>query len=203
MLFTDKIFKKKIDDSVHESLIRFGKGTFENRALLKITVSKTNLKLAASYDLVKDLTIAIAEYADKIEVKGKVMKGKKKEEIDEEMTGTQLKKLCEENTFILLNLEFGEYSLKVGKSLPKPGKELKNNFCKCVLPVEILDKLTELKDFKKLEISNTFKIDDIIVPDEHKEDFEQARLNAKRKGILIRKTILDKKESEEKSEFEA
>ncbi len=203
MLFTDKIFKKKVDESVHESLIRFGKGTFEGRAVMKISFSKGNLKLNASYDLIKDLTKIVGDYSDKVKINGKVIKGKKKEELDEEISGLELKKLCDENSFILLNLEFEGYSMKVGKTLPKPGKELKPNFCKCIFPVEVLDKITELKDFKKLEISHTFKIDEIIVPEEHKEDFEQARLNAKRKGTLIRKIIMDKKESEEKVKFEA
>lgn len=203
MLFTDKIFKNKIDESVHDSLIRFGKGTFQNRAVMKLSFSKGKLKLNCSYDLIKDLTLIIADYAEKINVSGKIIKGKKKEEINDKISGAELKALCEENSYVLLNLEFEEYSMKVGKNLPKPGKDLKNNFCKCMFPLEVLDKITEFEGFKKLEIAHTFKIEDIIVPEEHKEDFEQARLNAKRKGTLIRKIIMDKKESEEKINFEA
>jgi hypothetical protein len=203
MLFTDKILKNKIDDSVHKSLVRFSKGEFEGRGAMKISFPKGILKLTASYDLIKDITMSVANYADKIEIKGKVIKGKQKEELDEKVSGEDLKKLCEENSYVLLNLDFGEYSVKVGKNLPKPGKPPKNNFCKCILPMELLKELTDLKDFKKLEISNTIIIEEIIIPEEHKDDFEQARLNSKRKGKIIRKIIMDKKESEEKIYFEA
>jgi len=203
MLFTDKIFKGKIDNFVHDSLVRFGKGTFEGRGAMKITLSKTDLKLTASYDLVKDITLIVADYTDKIKINGIVIKSKKKEELDKEISGTELKKLCEENSYILLNLKFDKYSVAVGKSLPKPGKEPKNNFCKCVLPIELLKEITDLENFKKAEITHTIIIEDIVVPEAIKEDFEQARLNAKRKGTILRKTIVDKKESEEKAKFEA
>ena len=203
MLFTDKIFKKKIDDSVHEALVRFSKGTFEGRGAMKITVPKGIMKLVCSYELVKDLTRIIAENTDKIKIQGIAIKNKKKQEFDEEVSGEDLKKICEENSYVLLNLEFDDYSVKVGKKLPKTGKEPKNNFCKCILPIELLPKITDLKDFKRAEITHTIIVDEIIIPKELKEDFAQARLAANRKGKIIKKLVVDKKESEEEIEFEA
>jgi len=203
MLFTDKIFKKKIDDSVHDALVRFSKGTFEGRGAMKITIPKGVMKLVCSYDLVKDLTKIIAGNIDKIKIQGIAIKNKKKKEFDEEVSGEDLKKICDENNYVLLNLNFKDYSVKVGKKLPKPGKEPKKNFCKCILPLTLLPKITDLKDFKKVEVTHTIIVDEIIVPKELKEDFAQARLAAKRKGKIIKKSIIDKKEFEEEIEFEA
>ncbi|MCD4760032.1 hypothetical protein K8R33_04030 [archaeon] len=203
MLFTNKLFKQEIDQEVHDNLIRFSLGTFEDRALMKITIAKGKLKVDASYDLLKDITKIIAENIDKISIKGKVIQSKKKDEFDKEISGEELKELCEKNTFVLLNLTFGEYSVEVGKTIPKPGSALKKNFCKCILPITLLNNFTDLKDFKKLEISHTFVIEEVIVPEEYKNDFAQARIHAKRKGKLIRKIVLDKKESQKEIEFEA
>ena len=40
MLFTDKIFENKVDEQIHKQFVRFSIGTFEDRALMKITKSK-------------------------------------------------------------------------------------------------------------------------------------------------------------------
>ena len=202
MIFTKKIFDNKIDKDVHSQFTRFSKGTFESRSVIKITIVKDKLKLNASYDLVKDITMAIAENFDKIEAIGKVIHEKKKEEIDKILSGEELKKICEENTFILLNLTFEDYSIKVGKSIPKPGKGLKNNFCKCILPINLLKGFTDNEGFKKAEISHTFIIEDIVIPKEYKNDFALARLNSKRKGKIIRIEIIDKKENIKEIDFE-
>jgi len=203
MIFTNKIFESKIDESVHNQFIRFGPGIFENRALIKITITKDKLKLNTSYDLVKDITWIIAENFDKIEAKGKVIQGKNKQELDKELSGEELKKICEENTFILLNLNFNNYSIKVGKSLPKPGKKLKENFCKCVLPLKLLKEFTDKENFKKAEISHTFIIEKINIPNQYKNNFAMARKMATRIGKIIRIIKIDGKEEKKEINFEA
>jgi len=198
MIFTQKIFENKTDSSVHEQFVRFSKGTFENRALMKITMAKDSFKLNASYDLIKDIILVIAENFNNIEVNGKVFHEKKKQEINKTISGQELKKICEENTFILLNLSFENYDLKVGKSLPKPGKELKSDFCKCVLPLTLLKEFINEKNFKKAEISYTFIIEEIEIPKQYQNDFALARKMAIRKGKIIKfKDIDGKKETSE------
>ena len=45
MNFIKKLFEHKMDDSVHRQFKRFSKGTFENRALIDITLgSQTKIK---------------------------------------------------------------------------------------------------------------------------------------------------------------
>lgn len=201
MLFTDKIFEDKVDEQVHKQFVRFSIGTFENRAIMKITKSKDFFKLTSSYDLMKDLTKLIGENTEKLTTSGKVFyKGKKKEDIEEkEISGEELVNLCNEVEFVLLNLSFGDYSFKVGKTLPKPGKDLKNNFCKAKLPLELLDKITNEEFKKKLEISHTFTIENIEVPKEYEDDPALARINAIRKGKIVRKIISDGEEKTEET----
>ena len=131
MLFTDKILNGKVDQEIHKRFVRFSIGTFENRALIKITKSKDFLKLNSSYDLMKDLTKIIGESIEKLTISGKIFySGKKKEIIEEkEVSGEELVKICDKVEFVLLTINFGDYFLKVGKTLPKPGSKLKNNFC--------------------------------------------------------------------------
>jgi len=203
MNFITKIFENKIDQDVHNQFTRFSLGTFENRALMKLTISKDKLKLNTSYDLVKDISLMVAENFDKIGVKGKIFQGRKKEEIEKTVSGEELKKICEENPFVLLNLEFEDYSVKVGKSLPKPGNKLKDNFCKCILPKSFAKEFIDKENLKKAVIKHTFIIEDIIVPKECENDPSMARKLAKRKGKILREIDIDGKEKKSEINFEA
>ncbi|MBT4334221.1 hypothetical protein HOD61_00165 [archaeon] len=204
MIFVQRLIENKPTADDHKQLIRFSKGIFKTRSASKINIVKGLLKVSASYDLAKDIARMIANTSNKISIKGKVIKSKKKEEFDEVVTKERLLALIEENDFFLLHLTAGDYSLKVGKSIPKPGKELKVNWCKAVLPVE------NAKDFafdfelkKKAEISHDFVIEDIIVPKEYVDDFQKARMFSKRKGKIIRRIIIDGEETETETEFKA
>ena len=204
MIFTERLFNGKVDEEVHKQFVRFGPGKYEDRSLLKITKPKGVLKVNCSYDLIKDFTRVIGENIDKLSVVGKVFySGKKKEEIDKEISGSELVELCDECEFILLNLEFSGGSLKVGKTLPKPGSKLKNNFGKFLLPLDFSDKFIDIEFKKKLELSYAFVIEDVVIPKEYEDDSEKARLFAKRKGRLSRKIIIDGSEDIDEKEFEA
>ena len=197
MTFIDKIFNKEIDESIHAQFTRFGPGTYENRALMKISLVKGNLKVNTSYDIIRDITLRVADKFEKIEIVGKVVKDGKKEEIEKKsVSGEELKKICEENTYVVLNLNFGEFSVKVGKNLPKPGSSLKDNFCKCLLPLDFLSLFTDKKDFKKIVISHTFVIEDIVIPNEYKDDFKLARLHSKRNMVLLKSIYYFKREKD-------
>jgi hypothetical protein len=203
MIFIQKIFENKVDEEIHKQFVRFSKGTFKGRGTMKLSLVKDKLKVNASYDLAKDISRIIAGLSDKIQITGKVMKSKKKEEFDEEVSSERLLELMDDYEFTLLHLTAGEYSLKVGKSIPKPGKELKNNWCKAVLPAD------KVKDFafdfdikKRAEITHTLIIEDIIIPKEYEDNFEKARLFSKRKGNLIREIIVDGEEIQKETSFE-
>jgi hypothetical protein len=205
MIFTERLFNGNVDEEVHKQFVRFGPGKYENRSLLKIVKPKDVLKVTCSYDLIKDLTRAIGGSFEKISVDGKLFySGKKKEELEKkEISGTDLVKFCDECEFVLLNLEFPSGSLKVGKTLPKPGSALKKNFGKAVLPLDFSDKIIDVEFKKRLELSCTFVIEDVVIPKEYADDSEKARLFAKRKGKLVRNLIIDGSGSVVEKEFEA
>lgn len=204
MLFTDKLYEGKVDEQIHKQFVRFSVGTFENRAIMKITKSKDFIKLNSSYDLMKDLTKIIGENTEKLTISGKIFYGGKKKEIieEKEVSGEELVKICDKVEFVLLTINFGDYFLKVGKSIPKPGSKLKKNFCKAKLPLDILDKIIKEDFKKKLEIEYDFLIETIEIPKEYENDPALARINAIRKGKMIRRIILDKEEKTRASVLE-
>ena len=93
--------------------------------------------------------------------------------------------------------------IKCGKSLPKPGSALKGNFCKCILPLNLLKEFIDQENFKKAEISHTFVIEKINIPDQYKNNFAIARKMAKRKGKIIRIIKIAGKEEKTETNFEA
>ena len=59
------------------------------------------------------------------------------------------------------------------------------------------------KSFKKLFVKHTFVIESLVVPEEYKNDFEKARMYAKRKGKIIRILNIDGSEVVKEMEFVA
>ena len=203
MMFIKKIFNKTTDEDVHKQFTRFSKGEFPSRAVMKITVSKESFKMNFSYDLLKDVIKLAAPHIDKADVAGKLVKGKKKTEIASTVSSEELKKICDENDFVLLDLTSPLVTVKCKKSLPKPGKALDTKFASATLPLNLLKEFTFdiTSPFKKALISHTINITDIIIPDEYKNSPEQARIHAKRKGTIIRILDIDGKHEEKKIEF--
>ena len=196
MTFIKKIFEDKIDDSVHRNFIRFSKGTFYNRALTKLKVSKNKCNIYASFDLANSLVKIFSSMISTAKISGRLIKKGKKSEIDEEVTSDQLNKIIDENDYCLIDISINEYLLKCKKSLPKPGKALDPKFCSATLPVDkIKDLIFDINEnFKQAQISHIFVINELSIPKEYEKDPEKARIFAKRKGRIIRKIILDGKE---------
>lgn len=209
-----KICNKKIDRSVHKKFIRFSRGEF-NRYLVELRVTSKNLKVKASYDWSNDLFKMIADcIKGSADVKGKIIanydfsqdlpcevekinkSGKKYTAlIDTKLNSDSMKQLFEKlkEHYILLNVISEDFKLQCGKSLPKPGKDLKINFCKATLPKELLDEFIFDVDEsgKKINIINKFIITDINIPDEFKNNPALARKEAIREGKLIRNIEID------------
>ena len=212
MNFIKKIFENKIDDLVHKQFTRFSKGQFE-RALITIKKSK-NLTIKTSYEFSNDFVDLIAQNTkEKLQVTGKIISLKDLEpkievkyqkkgknfisEINTTMEPEQLKRLYEDfkDQHLFLTIKSKEFSLKTKTSIPKPGREVKDDFCKLTLPLKFLDEfLFDVhQDFKEAKIKHTYIIEEIIIPKEYKNNFQLARLNAKRKGKIIREIILNGK----------
>ncbi|RLJ01998.1 MAG: hypothetical protein DRP08_04955 [Candidatus Aenigmatarchaeota archaeon] len=214
MNFIKQIFEGRADDSLHYKFVRYGRGEFER---LFFTIKKgKNLKIKTSWDFAADLFGLIAENTkEPLQVSGKIIanrdiseelpcpaevskRGKLyTAEINAELTPEELMEIYRkfQKNYILLNVKGSEFKLSVGKSLPKPGKAIKEDFCKATLPIELLDEFAFDfdKDFKEAKIVHIIKIDELIIPPELRNDPAKARLEAKRKGKIIRKITVDGK----------
>lgn len=214
----------KDKELAHQRLVRFGKGEYE-RFLITIKKGKS-LKIKASYDWSNDLTEMIAKNIDSnAEVTGKIIcnydfekeipcevanfskRGKLyTAELKTTVAPEALKKIYEKFklNFLLLNVKSERYSLKCGKSLPKPGGKIKEDFCSATLPLELTEELAfGVGEFKELKIKHILNITDIEVPEEFKNDPAKARLHGLRKGTIKRVADVDGKVTEKETEFSA
>ncbi len=224
MNYVKKIFENKTDETVHQRLVRYGKGEYES-SIMEVKNSKS-IKIKGTSDWCNDLFATIAEsIKEEAVVQGSLIaardfenelsfglasykkkKGANAGEIETTLKPEQMREIYEKfkNNFILLNVESNNFSLKVGKKLPKPGGKLKEDFCKATLPKELLNEfIWETKDFKDARITHTFIIKDLIVPKEYENDYAKARTMAKRKGTLKRAIEFEGKKIEKEAEFEA
>ncbi|MFH1331950.1 MAG: hypothetical protein ABIH63_01570 [archaeon] len=222
MNYIKKIFENKIDEAVHQRLVRYCKGEYE-RAIMEVKNGKS-IKVKGTFDWCNDLFGTIAEnIKEEAEVEGSLIaargfenefeftsykkkKGANTGEIEATLKPEQMREMYEKfkDNFILLNIESGSFSLKVGKKLPKPGGKVKEGFCKATLPKELLNEFVwETKDFSNAKIRHIFIINELIVPKEYENDYAQARIMAKRKGILKRILELDGKIIEKETELTA
>ena len=237
MNFIKKIFENKIDEDVHRQFTKFGPGTFENKALLDITLTAKAVKIKSSPEFANEFVKLVAEKLgeNSTKVTGAIVSTRKLNEepefskilenaevkqfqgvkrflISEEMTGTQILNFLEKtpNSFFGLTFNVDDIKLKIKPKAPKsakPGKgddKPKADFCTLTYPEKDIleDYAFDIKDsFKKAFILHTIQITEIIVPEEYKDNFAQARIHAKRKGILTRKIEVDGKQSESKTEF--
>jgi len=233
MNFIKKIFENKIDDYTHLQFSRFGKGVFENRALLEITVSSKNVKIKTSGEFANELVALLANtIEDKTPVKGIIFSTKdlseesniefkeiknalgiKKHFIDQELTKEQILVLVRKfpRSSFSLSFETDYGKLKIKAKAPKAGKPGKKgaapkaDHCTFITSnKEILNDYSfDIKQqYKKLFIIHTYKIEELIIPEEYKNDFALARIHAKRKGKLIRKILVDEKQIEKDVLFE-
>jgi len=169
MSFIKKILEKKSDESVHNQFVRFGKGTFNGRALIKFIKTK-EVKISSSFEYANDFVELITDIVDKMNVSGIVLtkeniSGIMKENnilgnaktkrgglyylnnIDsQDLNQNQLKLLMKESYFTLLDIDAEGIAFKCKKKLPKPGKSEKkidDKFCSLKADLKYWDKLKE------------------------------------------------------------
>lgn len=88
-------------------------------------------------------------------------------------------------------------NLKTKKIFPKPGKVRRNFFTATLDALALPDLKEELwwdskeKSFKEREISHTYLIEKLIIPEGYKNNFREARTRAKREGKIKRVTKVD------------
>jgi hypothetical protein len=112
--------------------------------------------------------------------------------------------------YYLLDTNDSEITLKIKKALPKPGKDeekIDDAFCSLDLDLKYWSQVREkffwdVPEGKKAEIEHTLLINEIVFPKEEKDPVKIREL-AKRKGALIRKMNVDRKEIIKKYAMEA
>ena len=231
MNFIKKIVEGKVDESVHLQFQKFSKGEFPNKALVNVKKSKgkftINTTAEFANDLVRDVAetlgenktqvtgavVSTADLTGELEFMGKKQfQGVKRYLIDAEMSGNEIKGLLDKfpKAFFALSFEIEETKLKIKPKAPKSAKSKnkdtapKPDFCKLKTTNAELGGsfVFEKPDFKEAGFNHTFFIDDIIRP-EGETDFAKIRELAKRKGRILRKSIIDGIEGEKEIEFEA
>ncbi len=153
------------------------------------------------------------DYQDK-----KQFMGVKQYIFNKEMSGNEILELCNKlpNAFFGLSFKVGSSELKIKPKAPKSAKPStkggsgpKVDFCKLkTSDLEIVKGLIfdeEARGFKKVEISHDFIINEIVIPDELKDekDFSIVREKALKKGQIVRRLNVDEREVVKEKEFEA
>lgn len=231
MNFIKKVFEGECDESIHQQFIRFGKGEYKSRFLIRLLKTK-KVKVKTSFEFANDLVRLCAEFGNcnasgivlsKKDI-SKIMsenniKGNSEEKkqglyyqnnIDEqELTKKQLVELGKESYFTLLDLEGNGFKLKIKKKLPKPGKsenKIDNKFCQLEADERFYssikeDFLWDVPEVKKVDVKHDIFVENIVMPEED-NDYSKIREIAKRKGKIIRSVIIDKKEIKKEIGFE-
>jgi hypothetical protein len=145
----------------------------------------------------------------------KQFQGVKNYAIDVEISGKEIFDIVNAfpKAFFALSFSAGNSTLKIKPKAPKSAKpknkdEAPNpDFCKLITTDEKIAKefIFENVPFKDAIISHDFYIDSIVVPEEIKneKDFAIVREKSHRKGRIVRRAVIDGKESQVEVEFEA
>lgn len=143
--FIKKIFDNKTanDELVHSQFIKFSKGIFENRAMVRVKESSGKFSIATTSEYAKDLVMYLAERlgGNKTKVTGalistlpledifdfqdkKMAMGVKKYMIDKEMTGKEILELCRktDKAFFALSFSTPDTELSISPKSPKSAK---------------------------------------------------------------------------------
>src|SRR3989344_5952824 len=162
MNFIKKVADKNFNESVHSQFVKFSRGEFRNRAVIKAKLSKgkytINTTAEFANELVRDVSEKVKEKSvnvtgaivstldlkEKIKFKEiKQFQGVKRYLIEQEMTGKEIVNLLNEFPKAFFALSFktsdGETEIKIKPKAPKSGKpgskgeEAPNpNFCKLI-----------------------------------------------------------------------
>lgn len=212
--FLKGVMEGRGDKESKRYFVRFGKGKYARRFLLKLDKGK-RIKIKTSFEMANDLVkfaneLKSLKFSGKILTKEKIpgLEGRKK-------AGVFVYEIAEAGIgefgnayYYLLDINDSEVVLKIKKSLPKPGKDeekIDENFCALEMDLKFWPQAKETffwdlpADCKKALIEHELLIDSIEFPKEEKDPVKIREL-AIRKGKITRKINCDGKEI--KREFE-
>jgi len=210
--------------SAHKYFVRFGKGQYNERGALRIDNKKEKVLVKGSYENVPSILVWLSQQLtlnvsgkimsksnieEAIEKNGLKIIGKKEKSriIEYEVEGNckNLDKLEELAYFLLLDARANGIELKCKKSLPRPSAKsslkIDDKFFSLQLNKDLFDSfkrefLFDVPESKKIEVMHSIIIDNIIIPKEFEKtgDFEKMRLEARKKGKIIRRIKTDSEE---------
>jgi len=210
MNFIKKIVDENVDDSVHLQFMKFSKGEFRDRAIIKAKFSSgkyiINTSSEFANELVNDLakklgnekTFVTGAIVSTNDLKGelefkeiKQFRGVKRYLIEKEMSGNEIAGLIQNHpkNFFALSFSAGEDVLKIKPKAPKSGKpgkgdeKPKSNFCKLITKDSSLGGgfVFEKPNFKEANVKHTFLINEIIVPEELKKEKDFSKIREESK----------------------
>jgi len=210
MNFIKKVFDGKIDESVHLLFQKFSKGEFRDRALVRAKCSGKKYTIYTSAEFANGFVRFTAEKLgeEKTQITGAIVstndlagqlnfrdkkqfQGVKRYFMENEMSGEEIIGLLDKfpQAFFALSFEAGEDKLKIKPKAPKSSKSKnkgeapKPNFCKLMTKnKDILNSFVfEDADFKEANINHTFMIDEIVIPEELKQEKDLPRLEGELK----------------------
>ncbi len=219
--FIKKVFEKKIDEETHRKFVRFGRGVYGKKAM--ISLHKTaKVKLAGSFEFANDFVNLVSERGN-FKFSGIILSREKLDLENEkkksgifnyEVSGLEsqkIKEIKDKIYYMLLDADGADLTLKIKKKLPKPGKgenaKVDDRFCQIEADLKYYPVIKQvffwdIPDCKKVKAEHVFEITSLELPKGEK-DFEQIRLETKRKGRIIRKLEIDSRQDVKEKEFEA
>ena len=234
MNFIKKCKDGVFDESVHLQFQKFSKGEFRNRAGVQVKKTGKKFTIFTDAEFSNELVRICAEKlgAEKTNVIGAVVstsdltgrldfkekkqfQGAKKYLIDKEISGNEIISLLNEfpKTFFALTFDAEDCKLKIKPKAPKsgkpakPGEKNKPDFCKLITTDAKIGEsfVLEKSNFQKAEITHTFFIEQIVIPDElsNEKDFAIVREKSLRKGKIVRDALIDGQEIKTDIEFKA
>jgi hypothetical protein len=213
--FIKKVLTGESDEDSHRYFLRFGKGDYKRRFLINLSKG-AKIKVKTSFEFANDLVMFVNEIK-KLKFSGKVLSRDKVEGKDGKKKGgvfvyevanaslDEFKNVY----YYLLDVEDSEVVLKIKKKLPKPGKDeekIDEGFCSLLIEQKYWTALKnkffwDVPECKKASIEHELIINEIVVPKGEKDPAKIREL-AKRKGTIVRKMVVDDKESSKEIPFE-
>jgi len=176
-------------------------------------------KLGSEKTEVTGAVISTSDLTGKINFKSKKQfQGVKNYAIQGEMSGHEIIKLLDEfpKTFFALSFKTSDSEVKIKPKAPKSGKpkapkegeeKKKPDFCKLTTTDKKFasDFVFEKPDFKTAEITHTYFIDSIKIPEhlKNEKDFAKVREESLKVGRILREGKIDGEKIREEKGFEA
>jgi len=231
--FLKKVLSNKGDDISHRNFIRFGKGNFNRRFLIKLDKGKEKIRIKTSFELANDLIVLAAELGGG-NVSGIVLSKKAISSImsknnilgnseekrgglfynnnisSQELNGEQIMALVSNSYFSLINVEGKDFNFKTKEKLPKPGKneeKIDDKFCSFELDLKYWEQVKDAFFWDLPDCKKAMVEHDLIIKEiefpKGEEDPVKIRELAKRMGKIIRRATCDGIETSKEYELNA